>query len=193
MLTPEYSNPSLIDPGDLDGALHEFLARFALPLVPKEHIFAGWENRVSAPPASGNEYIVFSVLHDSQLGTNNIIENNGPDVGDDFYREEHALFQVGYQIDFCSSKAILAKQRARSVKILAKSEVSASFFKQYNIFPAYAEDVRHLPFIGAEQESVKRAQIIWHFQFWSSVRVLSKWFDSVVCGRIENVDVHHKP
>lgn len=185
-------DPKPIVEADIYEACREFVATYALPSLPMEHIIQGWQNRSSLPPGT-NEYAVISILFDLQHGTNvETFTATDPDKVPDGVLEIRGLVEISVQIDFCAEGDV-ARQRARRLAIVTRSSAGVQFFNDWGLSALYADDVRDLSFIGDANQFVRRYYTTLHLSMNEGITAEFPYFDTVKVSRLENVDVYHKP
>jgi hypothetical protein len=151
-------------------------------------VFHGRQNRTSLPPGS-EEYAVITHLSSARVGTN--IETYLPDA------EEASVsthWTADFQVDFCSSSARTAFERATSFESLASSAAGALFLQGRGVNLIESGGLRDLSgYVDAEQ-FVCRAQTVLRVEYGSRIGLAQEGSAGPLLGRyIENVDVHHPP
>lgn len=185
------TNPRIVTEADVYEAVRQFVFKYALPGVPLASIYQGWQNRAALP--AGNEYTVISILWTTQHGTAvEDFEAGDPDKEAPGTLTVKALREIVVQVDFCS-ETDTARERADRVSIVARSSFGVMHFNDYGLSSLYADNVRDLSFVGAENQFVRRCAATLHLSTNNGVTADFDYFDTVQTERIENVDVHHDP
>lgn len=185
-------NPAPLTEADVYEATRQFIAAYALPALPPEHIVQGWQNRASLP-AKVNDYAVMSILFDTQHGTPvELFEATDPDKSVDGKLTVKGLIELSMQVDFCSENDV-ARQQARRLSIVTGSSIGVQHFNDYGLSSLFAEDVRDLSFVGDARQFVRRYTATLHLAINAGVVVDFPYFDTVKMFRVEDVDAFHKP
>jgi hypothetical protein len=190
MLTPAYIPLDQGPNPDLYGAVYDFVSAYARPVLAPDNIYRDMQNR-AALPAGSNEYAVIALLGTVRRGTN--VEElvvSGAEESEPERWEVRTLYDALVQVDFVSDSDA-ARQRAYTIESLTRSGVGVAFFAAYGITAHYADDVRELNVQDESKQFVHRYMTTLHLSYWSGADAGTAWFDAVLTGRIEDVDVHH--
>lgn len=184
--------PSPLSEGDIYEACRAFILDYVRPPLDAAHVIQGWQNRTSLPQNS-NDYAVISVCSAVQQGSSvERLEFDGelePGVPRGVL-SVHGLMDVSVQAEFYSETDV-SRQRAQRIAILFASSVGAHFFRERDLNPLYAEDVREFSDIGDANQFVRRYSVTLHLSCWAGEVVEQQYFDKARLSRFEDVDVHH--
>lgn len=198
------------EPPDIYAAVKAFVLAYALPQLPAEAVYQGWQNR-AALPAGSNEYAVMSILWQRPVGTTvsmfATLANSakGSRQAPQGAIEYQALTEVAVQVDFYS-EGDTARQRAANLQMMAKTAPAVELFSRFGLSSLYADDVRDLSFVGDAQQFVRRASVTLHLSTpltisgdetgggggpGAGLSIPTQYFDQARLSGLENVDAHH--
>lgn len=193
-----YSNPVLQPSPDVNAALHAFIGMYALPALPPEAIFAGYQNRVALPGGS-NEFAVYNVTQHIRIGTNveEFVAGAEPsEPGEGAGVPDHTLtttlYRIPVRIDLYSDTDA-AFHRASALEVVSRSPAGVQFFQERGLSLLYADTPQDTTVVLDAEQFVPRWSITVHLSCCVRVAIALQGFDVVSLSRLENVDVHHKP
>lgn len=178
-------NPVAMHNPDIYRACRLFAAHYAVPRLDSSYIVQGWQNFVS-PPAGTDEYAVIAMAASKQHGAT--IETFNPDTGRLLLQ---GLVEVEAQVDFCANSDI-ARQRARSLSLIACSSVGVDFFKQHGLSLLRADEVREVSFVNEAKQFVRRYRATLRLSINEGLLFEQDYFTTIT-PVVENVDAHHHP
>jgi hypothetical protein len=184
-------NPQPIPGGNIYQACHDFVLTYGLsdghssPLG-SENVILGWHNK-EALPVDADEYAVISIISDKQRGTAVYETDQDTEI-----LSVKGLIEVAVQVDFCSENDN-ARQRARRLAIVTRSNIGVQFFKDYGMSVLFADDATDVSFANGEQQPVRQWATTLHLTLVEGISVEIPYFNQARVRRLENVDVHHKP
>lgn len=190
MSFPLPSNPQLVAPADIYSAVHAFVKAYALPALPDDQIFRGWQNR-GYLPSTNNEYAVITIIAHERKGTN-VETFAATDANPAGVLTSAELVLCRVQVDCYSDNDDEARRRAQNLETAARSSIGPQFFNQYGMSCNFASNARDLSIVNGSKQFVKRWMVELNLSFTSAFSVDLPWFDAVDIN-IENVDVHHPP
>ena len=186
-----YSNPRLVAGPDVNAAMHAFIGMYALPALPPEAIFAGYQNRVALPGGS-NDFAVYNANSRVRYGTNveEFILGDDADVPD--HTLVTTLYRIPARIDLYSDTDA-AFHRASALEVVSRSPAGVQFFQEHGLSLLYADAPQDTTVVMDAEQFVPRWSITVHLSCCVRVAIAMQGFDVVSLSRLENVDVHHKP
>jgi hypothetical protein len=199
-----YSNPVLQPAPDVNAAMHAFISTYALPALPPEAIFAGYQNHVALPGGS-NEFAVYNAGSRVRYGTNveEFIAGAEPSgTGEGAGVPDHTLITTLYRIPVridLYSDTDWAFHRASALEVISRSPAGVQFFQERGRSPSgslsllYADTPQDTTVVLDAEQFVSRWSITVHLSCCVRVAVALQGFDVVSMSRLENVDVHHRP
>lgn len=192
MLTPVYTAPETLEMPDIYAAVYDYVLAYALPAMPPENIYRGWQNRSALPPDT-NEYAVISVISNVRHGTGiNTFEPQGvPDDQPERYKIA-THYEVAIQIDCCSDSDF-ARQRAAMLSNFARSDIAAAFFRKYGLGVIDASDPSDITMTDESNQFVQRSMITLRLLYWVTGAIGTAWFNDFNLVGVKDVDAFFKP
>jgi hypothetical protein len=188
---PEPLNPLIENDIDVYGAVYEFVKEYALPSIPPENIFRGWQNRAYLPPQS-NEFAVISIISHERRGSN--VETFSAETeGEDGRLTSSELIICRVQVDCYSASDASARTRAQMLEKAARGSIAPRFFARFGMGCCYASNARDMSVVNGSKQFVNRWMTEISLSYPSAFSVGLPWFDAAKFDRVENVDVHHPP
>ena len=149
---------------DIQKAVRDMLKKYTD--CPADNILAGYNNHVKLP--ADNNYIVFTILNPSRVGTPKVIvDNNG--------FKSYQLFRLEVQIDFYGN---LAFDRANDIINISRTEFLCEFFKPYGFQPIACDEAQNLTGVSGEMEYVERWMTRLEFDYQDAVSGNQDWFNT---------------
>lgn len=131
---------------DIQKAVRDMLIHFTD--CPAANILAGYNNKVQLP--SDNNYIIFTVLGQTRIGTPIVEFKDGTKIGSNTSYQD---FQVDVQIDFYGQFAF---DRANDIINISRTLFLCDLMKPYGVQPIACDEAQNLTSVSGEKEYVER-------------------------------------
>lgn len=160
---------------DLRKAIYNFLKQYLQPTVNPNAILWGNQNNISLP-AGTNDYCIFYIQNQIRHGTNT--EDYDPDAETLTLRESSEIIvRVDcYATSVNGVSGINAQIRAHNLELLTRSSVACAFFKEYGLYPLYADSPQDTTIISDSNNYLHRWTINLHLNFTNSLTVSQEGF-----------------